>query len=59
MHIRPTIHTDKQKNDDDGAAASDKGLCASVGCDKPAAMACPKCLELKRSPTLFCSQARF
>lgn len=32
-------------------------VCASPGCDKAAAMACPKCIELKRAPTLFCSQA--
>lgn len=33
--------------------------CATVGCGKPASMACPTCLKLGIPPSRFCSQACF
>ena len=55
-HTPPTTDTDTSANGEGEGGGSKQGVCASPGCGKPAAMACPKCLELKRAPTLFCSQ---
>lgn len=49
---------DASSSNGEGGGGGTQGVCASPGCGKQAAMACPKCLELKRAPTLFCSQVR-
>ena len=34
-------------------------LCSSVGCNKPAVLACPSCLKLGLPPSRFCGQECF
>jgi methionyl aminopeptidase len=47
-------------NVDQASSETDiKHVCSSVGCGKPALMACPTCLKLGIPPSRFCSQDCF
>jgi methionyl aminopeptidase len=52
-------------NEDSVATSADEvstapaHICATPGCGKPAAMACPTCLKLGIPPSRFCSQSCF